>query len=367
MSLLQPILLFDLSAINFVAGATGVFTVKVLTSSANVLKLSGQRWFIDEDKVTADKTTGTQITDNLDLALTTAIPQNVVVTFTYSKVLTAKTSAIHIFTDFSFAVGALSTSILLYDATFEIGGVKATRVNATAMYKKNAGDSFVAVTELDNALATKQYVKELALETNKLGGKTWSAIGDSIGTNQLTTKIYHEYIKEAYGMLAVNNFSVAGSTVAKYDSADAHQSMALRYTSVVDADIITVFGGTNDAASYGPTYVPIGTMADRTVDTFYGAYHVLLMGLLTKFPTRKIGVFTPIQRTGKYELLLPFVQAIKEVAAFYSIPCLDLFNSGGLPADFPAFKTAYIPDGTHPNAEGHRLLAAKIGSFIASL
>ena len=53
-----------------------------------------------------------------------------------------------------------------------------------------------------------------------------------------------------------------------------------------DADIIVVFGGTND---FGHGDAPLGEMSDRTVDTFYGALHTLYTSLITRYPEAPIG------------------------------------------------------------------------------
>ena len=52
-----------------------------------------------------------------------------------------------------------------------------------------------------------------------------------------------------------------------------------------DADIVVVFGGTNDFA-HGDD--PIGEMLDRCTTTFYGACHVLMARLIEKYPTATI-------------------------------------------------------------------------------
>lgn len=52
-----------------------------------------------------------------------------------------------------------------------------------------------------------------------------------------------------------------------------------------DADIIGVFGGTND---FGHGDAPLGTFGDRTVYTFYGACHYLMNRLVERFPGKAI-------------------------------------------------------------------------------
>lgn len=61
-----------------------------------------------------------------------------------------------------------------------------------------------------------------------------------------------------------------------------------------DADVVVVFGGTND---YGHGDAPFGTPEDRTADTFWGACHELFSGLKSRFMEAEILIVTPLHRT----------------------------------------------------------------------
>ena len=142
-----------------------------------------------------------------------------------------------------------------------------------------------------------------------------------------------------------------------------------------DADIIVVFGGTND---FGHGDVPLGTIADRDNTTFYGALHVLYRQLWEKYPTATIVVMTPLHRIGEHDALNEhghpviaslkgIAEAIKEVAAYYSFPVLDLYAVYGVQPAVSVMKEKFMPDGLHPNDAGHVLLTNKIVKFIESL
>lgn len=134
-----------------------------------------------------------------------------------------------------------------------------------------------------------------------------------------------------------------------------------------DADAILVFGGTND---YGHGDAPFGQMCDRTADTFYGALHALYAALMARYPTARIIVLTPLHRQFEEETqpgLAAYVDAIREVAAFYQLPVLDLYaNCSLLPAD-AEIRERYVPDGLHPNDDGHAILAEDILRFLEQL
>lgn len=141
-----------------------------------------------------------------------------------------------------------------------------------------------------------------------------------------------------------------------------------------DADVVVVFGGTND---FGHGTV-VGEMSDRTIETFYGALHILYTELLERFPTAEIFVITPIHRFGEQFVykndyncgagqLIDYVNAIRQVAEYYGLPVLDMFAQSGLQPALDFIRERYMPDGLHPNDAGHEILAQKIISYIEKL
>ena len=141
------------------------------------------------------------------------------------------------------------------------------------------------------------------------------------------------------------------------------------------ADVVVVFGGTND---YGHGDAPIGTPSDCTDGTFYGALHCLYLALLKKYPAAQIVVMTPLHREGENNLLNDFglrnvgflsdyVRIIKEVAAFYALPVLDLYSLSGIQPDVPLLKERYAPDGLHPNDAGHERIYRLLREFLIRL
>jgi lysophospholipase L1-like esterase len=238
-----------------------------------------------------------------------------------------------------------------------------------AMFVKGSSlpSSYISYESLDNlilSLSTDKFARDINKQMgSKWKGKKWNALGDSITFGAGATKPYHSFSGEDLGVSLVRNYGISGSTITKKDVDDTTQSMALRYTSMDnDADLITVLAGVNDVAA-----VPLGTMSDRTVDTYYGACHVLFSGLLNKYPTKTIGALTQLQRQDGYSLQKPYLEAYKEVCEFYGIPCLDLFGGSGIYPNTQLGRDTYIPDGWHPNGAGHRVMANKITAFLNSI
>jgi len=62
----------------------------------------------------------------------------------------------------------------------------------------------------------------------------------------------------------------------------------------------------------------------------------------------------------RYGTLKDYVNIIRGVAEYYSIPVLDLYASSGLQPEVREIKYAYILDGLHPNDLGHQVIAYKL-------
>lgn len=145
---------------------------------------------------------------------------------------------------------------------------------------------------------------------------------------------------------------------------------------IPDADVVVVFGGTND---YGHGDAALGKITDRTNDTFYGAYHLLMEKLIARYPAAQIVLLTPLHRVddevriyNERGIRLPgplslYVQAIREVAECYGTAVVDLFRDCAIQPNNPVHKELYCPDGLHPNDAGHQRLAQSVLSVLNAL
>ena len=138
-----------------------------------------------------------------------------------------------------------------------------------------------------------------------------------------------------------------------------------------DADMVVVFGGTND---YGHATIPLGTFDNKDIQTFYGGMHTLCKYLIETYVGKPIVFMTPLHRLQEAKLdsevsrpLKEFVDAQREVCEYYSIPVCDLFKEGGMPGNIWAWCEKYMPDGLHPNDAGHELIASKLQKFLENL
>lgn len=210
----------------------------------------------------------------------------------------------------------------------------------------------------------------------ELTNKKINFLGDSITEGCCATVPelgYVEVMKKLYALAEARNYGIGGTRIARQwvpsEEAKFDQDFCSRYAAMdPDADIIFVFGGTND---HGHGDAPLGCDSDRTPDTFYGACHVLFAGLQNAFPRAKLVVATPLHRVeennpkaGSGAILKDYVDIIRAVAAEYSLPVLDLFETSAINMDTMDTLTT---DGLHPNDEGHTILAKEIGAFLQSL
>jgi len=227
----------------------------------------------------------------------------------------------------------------------------------------------------------------------KLEGIKVNFLGDSITQGikieDPENTVFHAVLKRKANFAVARNYGISGTRFAiqkgtperpKDNYVDVLSFSERFHEMDDDADLVVVFGGTND---YGHGDAPLGGFSDRTPDTFYGACHYLFRGLIQKYLGKPIVIVTPLHRTyetrncGEYKegqscpyaygTLKEYVDIIREVAEYYSLPVLDLYATSGLQPEIPEIKEAFMPDGLHPNEKGHEILADKMKSFLEAL
>ena len=210
-----------------------------------------------------------------------------------------------------------------------------------------------------------------------LNGLKINFLGDSITEGHGCSSVEKQFtsLVAAQTGAITRCYGIGGTRIARQSKPSEWPRHDLDFPSRVaemdpDADLIVVFGGTND---FGHGDAPFGDFADRTVDTFCGALHVLYTALLEKYPEATIMVMTPLHRTTEAipnmhgKVLKDYVEIIRCPAEYYSLPVLDLYAVSGMQPAVPVMKDKYMPDGLHPNDAGHVLLTNRIVKFIESL
>ncbi|QWG81991.1 SGNH/GDSL hydrolase family protein [Bacillus mycoides] len=203
---------------------------------------------------------------------------------------------------------------------------------------------------------------------SKIDGLPWNAYGDSL-TDNFRSDNYVALIAKSHGVIP-RNYGLSGRTIASRPSHDAQYPPAVTDYVNMDnnTDIITMFIGTNDCGNQ----IPLGNINSTNITEFYGALNILALGLIEKYPGKKIAFITPMQRKGGSSFTIPlssYVNAIKEIGTKYGIPVLDLYNNCGLYPDSDLINNTYFSnkDGLHPNPEGYKVFAPRIAAFLESL
>lgn len=212
----------------------------------------------------------------------------------------------------------------------------------------------------------------------ELKGKVINFLGDSLTEGKGASnpkRCFVEQFKKITKIKKANNYGIAGTRIARKtvpsENAAWDNDFVKRYTDMDrNADIVVVFGGTND---YGHGDARLGTFESRDVHTFYGACHTLMCGLSEMYVGKPIVFITPIHRSNENikdqngHVLKEYVKVIKEVAEYYSIPVLDLFATGGIQPEIPVVKERLVPDGLHPSDAGHLIIAERLKGFLEAL
>lgn len=209
-------------------------------------------------------------------------------------------------------------------------------------------------------------------------GKKANFLGDSITYGHSVEhyeNVYHQRLKELFGFAEVRNYGQNSTRLAQQKVFTPWEPWPLGESHFIaraknmdkDADLVIVFGGTND---FGHGDAPMGTHADRDDSTVIGALHALCRYLIDTYPTAVIAVCTPLHRTEENVpnvngyVLADYVKAIRETAEYYSLPIIDLYATAGMQPELESSRERYMPDGLHPNDEGQRLIAERIASFL---
>lgn len=218
----------------------------------------------------------------------------------------------------------------------------------------------------------------------ELKGATINILGDSItegiGASCVENR-YADVFARQYGV-KVNVDGIGGSRIARQrvNTGEIYErDFCLRMHEMdLSADAVVVFGCTND---YGHGDAPIGTFADCTPDTFYGACHYLMSGLVERFCGKPIVFMSPLHRLDENNpegdgtnrkldvrgTLKDYRDILMEVAAYYAIPVLDLWATSGMQPEVEVCRERLMPDGLHPSDDGHAIIARRLGEFLKAL
>ena len=203
----------------------------------------------------------------------------------------------------------------------------------------------------------------------ELNGRTINFLGDSITEGKGVEFPENRFVERiaAQANCICRNYGAGGTRIARQTNASNPTRYDYDFNArlcCVDhkADLIVVFGGTND---FGHGDAPLGTKDDRNIYTFYGAVKSLFTDLRKHYSNEQIVILTPLHRfrpeeDSVYPSLEVYVNILIEAAKEYQFHLLDLYNESRIHPQYENVRETLVPDGLHPNDEGHRILADEI-------
>lgn len=245
--------------------------------------------------------------------------------------------------------------------------------------------------------------EEIYIPKSRHDGKVCVCFGDSITGNMAAPNDYPSVLAAETGMTVINggfggcrmgyhpnveydafsmyrladavatgDWTLQQTHVASIASVnkDAHLE-ALMAVNWSEVDFITIAYGTNDTNG-NAIDIAESPMSTRTV---LGALRYSIERILTAHPHIKLLILTPIYRywndedidsdekliDGKH--FVDYGDGMIEVAKAYKIPAVDMYRTLGFNA---ITRSYYFPatDGTHPNANGQKVIGGKIAARL---
>lgn len=238
----------------------------------------------------------------------------------------------------------------------------------------NTNDDYLTITIkkcIDYLLINRWYKKTSGFLGDSITYGAYTPVGTSgVNPTERAEKRYCEIAGEKLGF-TVNNYGISGTSISRTSTVKPTQAMSIRYTEMIDdLDLICVMGGCNDYL----TNVPIGTIADTTDISFYGALYVLCYGLIEKYPNSRIVFITPIHREPTAEVansaghtLEDYRQVIRDVArGLFGLKVIEGTELGAN-SILPIYRQYYIVDGTHPNPILHEIMGNNLAQELLSI
>lgn len=220
--------------------------------------------------------------------------------------------------------------------------------------------------ENDKLYISKDKIEDMSKTESWYKGKKICAYGDSV-----TEQNKWQSFVSSYFNCSFYNRGVGGTTVTQINSSTNHMSGDTRIETIpTDSDVVLVFGGHNDWSSASINMGDIKTDALSESVSFKSAFALMIKKIQTRCPNAKIITMTPVGgRTEEASInqdkqfyirdlcMTDFANAVKEISAYYGIPCIDINANSGINT---LNHTTYIADVIHPNVEGGKLIANEV-------
>ena len=202
-------------------------------------------------------------------------------------------------------------------------------------------------------------------------------LGDSITHGAGAACPEEAYVSVVGKMLGceAKNYGIGGTRIARQNLLSAEHlydlDFLMRSEVMGDADLVFVFGGTND---FGHGVAEFGSLDSDDIYTFCGAVNTLLTKLTARYGKDKICVILPLHRVDENnpygdgskkkpgKILKEYVSALETLAGKYGVDVLEFDKE--FPFSQIGAGEGLTIDGLHPNSYGHKILAEKICQYV---
>ena len=213
----------------------------------------------------------------------------------------------------------------------------------------------------------------------ELRGKNLVFLGDSIteGTGvALDENIYLNRLRQMTGAASALNLGIGGTSIARNKDENWRTgSFVVRAQTfpeaVWHADVTFIFGGTND---YGIGDAQFGDEESCSPFEINGAVNILVCTLRAMKADMEIVLLSPLRRMNEVttnvatnQPLNAYVELLRKAADRNHVHFCDLYHANLFDPECSVQRQRYIPDGLHPNDEGHRLIAEKVAQLVSQL
>lgn len=217
-------------------------------------------------------------------------------------------------------------------------------------------------------------------------GQNWCALGDSLTSKYTLGEGVPNYVQLVAERTGVTYYQQGHGGGGYLADSNAFLSLFPKDNS----DIVTIFGSFNDV------YVKdfrAGEAGTTDTNTLWGAVKKVIDNCYSVNPDIRIGLIAPTpwisvnpQQTGTNDGIAEafnhqgakagedYVQALKEISDYYSIPFLDLYHNSGLRIYDQEWDNVHTRinelgkgDGGHLNTRGSKIVVNKMIKFIESL
>ncbi|MFI3623152.1 SGNH/GDSL hydrolase family protein [Vagococcus fluvialis] len=235
-------------------------------------------------------------------------------------------------------------------------------------YKKKESATITTTETTTSSTSTEEILEEIETLENKsilmIGDSITWLDGNEVENMGLITG-YQEVLKKQGA--SIYSYGNAGGTYRLHNqhSNRNHRSIyqeivEKKFINFYNADIVTLFGGTNDIG----VGTHLGKIDSQDPNETFGALNLLIDFLKEKNPNGKIYLFTPLYSSKENRSekdMNELVKGFEEIARIKDIKCIDMYHEFSIMNDT---ATMYLYDGLHPNDLGMELIGEKFKEII---